>query len=478
MSDRDLVEALRSGDPGAVAVLYDTYAEGIYRYCWTLLRNTDSAQVALRDALIAAEAHAAALSDPDLLRPWLYALARGECLRRRMADLPDAGETLAEAPEITDPDDADLRVVAWNAVQSLPTADRETLELNARHGLPMPHVAAVLGVTARQAETAHEAARDRLRDAITVEFLARKGPYDCPRRARILTGFAGELTAGMREQLVAHVARCETCAPHRNRQVSAAKVYELLPQITLPDVLRVRVLSCFVDPELHLYRRYVARRSEALDAAGFPVAVERGPRKWPRALAGALAAVATLVAIATIFDYFGKEVGGLPGVASVAFPPQGEPPGLTLPWSDRRQVPGSVEVDSTATRPLGVTPATAGQQTPSPQPPVFTPIGGDPEPVPSTPPPTGPDLGDPTLDPVHPVDPVTPPPGKPRPSGKPPVMPSPQPDPTPAPTPTTPTPSPKPSPKPTAKPTGKPTSTATPPATATPTESVSPSVTS
>ncbi|WP_049556600.1 RNA polymerase sigma factor [Nonomuraea sp. SBT364] len=462
MNDRDLVEALRSGDPGAVAVLYDTHAEGIYRYCWTLLRNTDSAQVALRDALIAAEAHAAALSDPALLRPWLYALARGECLRRRMADLPQAGETLAEAPETGDPADADLRVVAWNAVQSLATADRETLELTARHGLAMPHVAAVLGVTVRQAEAAHDAARDRLRDAITVEFLARKGPYDCPRRARILTGFAGELTEDMRGHLVAHLARCETCAPHRTRQVSAAKVYELLPLITLPEVLRVRVLSCFVDPELHLYRRYVARRSEALDAAGFPVAAERRPRTWPRALAGALAAVATLVAIATIFDYFGKEVGGLPGVASVAFPPQGEPPGLTLPWSDRREVPGSMDVDSTATRPLGATPATAsvGEQVASPQPPVFTPIGGEPEP--STPPPTGPDLGDPTLDPVEPVEPS---PVKPRPTGRPSATLSPVPTPTPAPSPTTPTPSPKPT-------------TPPPSPTVTPTQTVSPSATS
>ncbi|MDA0639898.1 RNA polymerase sigma factor, partial [Nonomuraea ferruginea] len=346
MNDRVLVEALRAGDPGALAALYDAHAESVYRYCRCLLRDADSAQVALRDALIAAEAHAGLLADPGMLRPWLYALARSECRRRRIAGPQPAGEALAGAPEPADPADADLRIMAWNAVQSLPAADREVLELDTRHGLSAAGLAAVLGIPARRLDAVREQARDRLRDAVTAEILAMKGPYDCPRRARILTGFAGELTPDMREHLVRHLARCETCSPHRSRQVSAAKVFELLPQVTLPESLRVRVLSCFVDPELFLYRRYVARRSQALDGAGFPLPGDRKPRVWPRAVACTVAAVTTLVAIAGIFEYFGKEVGGLPGVATAAFPPEGKPP--VLPW--RR-----AEADATAGPELGRT---------------------------------------------------------------------------------------------------------------------------
>ncbi|MFD2357381.1 RNA polymerase sigma factor [Nonomuraea ferruginea] len=99
MNDRVLVEALRAGDPGALAALYDAHAESVYRYCRCLLRDADSAQVALRDALIAAEAHAGLLADPGMLRPWLYALARSECRRRRIAGPQPAGEALAGAPE-------------------------------------------------------------------------------------------------------------------------------------------------------------------------------------------------------------------------------------------------------------------------------------------------------------------------------------------------------------------------------------------
>lgn len=354
MNDRVLVEALRARDPGALAALYDTHAESIYRYCWSLLMSADSAQVALRDTLITAEAHVGSLADPDRLSAWLYALARGECMRRRLSVPPGADAALGEAPPLDDPADADLRVMAWNATQSLSAHDREILELSTRHDLSTLDVAAVLGVAPRQIETAQEDARERLRDAITAEVLARKGPYDCPRRARILTGFSGELTQEMRDQLVHHLARCEICAPHRVREVSTAKVFELMPVVTLPETLRVRVMSCFIDPELLPYRRYVARRSAALDAAGFPAAGDRRRRRWPQALAGALAAVATVIAIAAIFHHFGTD-RGLSGIASGAFPATGEPPGVKLPWrSDPQDTPVQVEpiLDSTATHPI------------------------------------------------------------------------------------------------------------------------------
>ncbi|HUR03661.1 MAG TPA: sigma factor-like helix-turn-helix DNA-binding protein [Nonomuraea sp.] len=368
MNDRALVESLRA--PGALAALYDAYAEGIHRYCWSLLLSSDGAQVALRDTMIAAEAHAGSLVDPGRLRPWLYALARAECLRRRMAEPPGADQALAQAPPLDDPADADLRIMAWNAIQSLRPGDREVLELSAAHELSTPELAAVLGTAARHVEAAREEARERLRDAITAEILARKGPYECPRRAGILTGFSGELTAEMRAQLVGHLPRCLTCSPHRTRQVSAAKVFELLPPIPLPESLGVRVMSCFADPELLPYRRYVARRSGALDAAGFPVAAARHSRKWPQALAGAMAAVATVVAIVLIFQQFGRVEGGVPGIASGAFPAPGEPPAIRLPWqSEPREVPISVEpiLDGTVAVPLvaRTTPATSPAQSAS-----------------------------------------------------------------------------------------------------------------
>ncbi|PZG13776.1 hypothetical protein C1J01_28900, partial [Nonomuraea aridisoli] len=384
-----MVEALRARDRAALTALYDTYAESLYRYCWSLLLSADSAQVALRDTLIAAEAHAGALADPGRLRAWLYALARAECLRRRAAAPPGAAEALAQAPPLDDPADADLRVMAWNAVQSLPVADREILELVHRHAVPPAELAQVLAIPARQVEPAMEEALERLHDAITAEILAGKGPYDCPRRARILAGFTGELTQEMREHLVRHLPRCETCAPHRTRQVSAAKVFELLPQVELPESLRIRVMSCFIDPELLPYRRYVARRTSALGAAGFPVPAFPQTRRWPQALAGAVAAVAAVVAIAVIFDQIGRENGGVTGVATAAFPPTGEPPGIRLPWqAEPQDMPLTVVpiLDQTGAKPVGTPPGPSSQ-------PVQGAVPGSARPAPSAGTPTSPGSG-------------------------------------------------------------------------------------
>src|SRR5689334_18886985 len=86
MKDRLLVEALRSGDPAAIGAVYDDRAARLYRYCWFQLHTAGAAAEALRDTLICAEAHIAELRDPDRFTPWLLALARIECRRRRPAE--------------------------------------------------------------------------------------------------------------------------------------------------------------------------------------------------------------------------------------------------------------------------------------------------------------------------------------------------------------------------------------------------------
>jgi DNA-directed RNA polymerase specialized sigma24 family protein len=347
MNDSVLVEALRARDPGALAALYDSYAESIYRYAWALLESSDTAQVALRDTLIAAEAHVHALSDPDRLRYWLYALARGECLRRRSALQPeDGGETVPGGPEVPEPSDGDLRLVAVNAVAALPEGEREILDLLTRHAVPEAELAGVLGITPAQAGRLRQDACERLQEFVTTEILARNPSNDCAGRAAILADLAdpsGTLDEETRERLLQHGELCTRCAPHAERQVSAAKVFNLLPQPALPETLRVRVMSCFIDPELVPYRRYVARRTGLLDPDGFPVRETKGRRRWPQALAGAVAAVAIVVAaIVLVSAMNGAEdplvpsaYGALPlplgstGGATPAADPAVRSPGLT-----------------------------------------------------------------------------------------------------------------------------------------------------
>ncbi|MEZ0077031.1 hypothetical protein [Planotetraspora sp. GP83] len=330
MNDGVLVDALRAREPGALAALYDTYAESVYRYCRAVLGSPDGAQVALRDTLVAAEALVGSLADPGRFRVWLYALAHGECLRRGTpgeSSPVDTEMALAAVPPLADPADAEMRTVAWNAVAALAPEDREVLELTTRHGISGADLGSVLGTGQRYAEALNEAATERLRDAITVEILARREPDECDRLAKILAGLSGELTPEARERVARHLTRCETCSRHRVRQVSQAKVFALLPEVVLPETLRVRVLSCFIDPELVPYRRYVAKRVGPLDASGFPRAGAGMDGRLAQAVAGAVAAVAAVATVALVF----AQLADGPGERVTRFTSEGLPTASEAP---------------------------------------------------------------------------------------------------------------------------------------------------
>src|SRR6266568_1266182 len=111
MNDAQIAAALRARSPGALAELFDAYGDRLFRYCWRMLRNREIAQIALRDTLVVAQAHIARLADPECLGPWLYSLARAECRRRRPVPATEADEPPARPSQ----QDADSRLIAWNA---------------------------------------------------------------------------------------------------------------------------------------------------------------------------------------------------------------------------------------------------------------------------------------------------------------------------------------------------------------------------
>jgi DNA-directed RNA polymerase specialized sigma24 family protein len=314
-----LVEALRARDPGAPAALYDTHGESLFRYCWFILRNRDAAQVALRDTLVLAEAHIRQLRDPDQLRPWLYALARAECLRRQES----AGAAHDAVIARPDQPDADRRLIAWQAVMSLDPAEREALELTIRHGLEPGMAARVMDMSPGALHRALGRSRIHLEQALAGEILARHGVHGCPERAAALRGWVGELTVALRERLVKHATSCQICHRYLPRNVAATKVYSLLPVPVPPQAMRLRVMTCFTDPELVGYRMFVAGKITGFNQSGFPGDAPPTPpparrfraRLWPGP-AAAVVAVAIVVVMLVAIDRFGGFGTTVLGVSS------------------------------------------------------------------------------------------------------------------------------------------------------------------
>jgi hypothetical protein len=216
----------------AAAELLENQADRLFLYCWSVLRSRETAQIALRDTLLAASADA---SDTRL-----YSLARAECGRHRAVPAADADE----APVCLGRNDADNRLVAWNAAMSLEPAEFEALELSTRHTVDLGEV---LGLPAEEAQALLARARQNLERALGAEVLARRG-HPCPDRAEVLAGWSGTMTPELRDRVLAHAIGCEACTEARPRNVSAARVFSLLPAPALSPQARAELLDSLTTP--------------------------------------------------------------------------------------------------------------------------------------------------------------------------------------------------------------------------------------
>lgn len=289
MQDRDLVARIVSGDPEALAAAYDRYGPALYTYCRSMLHDGDEAADALQDTFVVAARKLDGLRDPDRLRPWLYAVARNECLRRLRARGRDVGLDLAG--EVSD-DSVDLeagvrqseiRDLVRSAFGGLNPGDREVLELSLRHELDGAELGAALGVSANHAHAVLSRARTQLETSLGALLVARTGRQECPELAALLEGWDGELTVLMRKRVNRHIENCDICGERRKLLLRPEALLGALPILLLPPHLRSKVMRLVSDtlPEAAAYRDGVVRRAAPFNRAGFPVPVQRPRRPVP-----------------------------------------------------------------------------------------------------------------------------------------------------------------------------------------------------
>ena len=307
----------------AAAEIVDTYGDRLFRYCWSMLRSREMAQIALRDTLLAAQAHIARQTgpqDPESFGPWLYSLARAEIRQHVAVPAADADE----APGPSGGNDSDSRLMAWHAATSLKAGEFEALELASRHDVD-PGL--VLGRPAEEVLALLAQARECLEQALGAEILVSRG-LACPDLAGVLAGWAGPMTARIRNRVLEHAALCQACADMRPRKVSAARVFALLPAPALSPLARAELLDSCAGHRPAPASAQPSRPAPASvqsprpapASAQVPRSAGRRPRRVPRAgllIAGA-GAIASAVMIVSAFALAGS--AGNPATAGEGGP--------------------------------------------------------------------------------------------------------------------------------------------------------------
>ena len=148
--------------------------------------------------------------------------------------------------------------MAWNAVTSMDPAEVEVLDLATRHDVDL---GLVLGLPGQEARALLDRARQDLVRALSAELLVSRGSHACPDRVRVMRGWAGTVTPELRDRVLRHAATCPVCGPNLPRNVSAPRVFALLPEPAPPADARQRVLTFASDPQMAAYREFAVSRA-------------------------------------------------------------------------------------------------------------------------------------------------------------------------------------------------------------------------
>ena len=333
-----MVAAIVAGDPHGIAEAYDRYAMPLYAYCRSLLREPADAADAVQDTFLIATAKLGGLKDPGKLRPWLYAVARNECLRQLRSGLTtsaldQAVNMPAESADVgSAAEQAELRDLVRDALGGLNPAERDVIELSLGHGLQGEELADALGVSRNHAHALLSRARSQLERSLGVLLVARAGRDACAALDAALAGWDGQLTVLVRKRVSRHIERCDVCGERKRRELSPALFAGAVPMVALVPGFREQVLGLCTDhTAVGLARRAnVATRAGTFGPAGFPRPLGLpGASGWPHALRhshAAVAGTATAVAaagISAVLFIGGAQHGQNPGAGARGSPAPG-----------------------------------------------------------------------------------------------------------------------------------------------------------
>jgi len=225
MQDSELAASIVGGEPEALAEAYRKYGDLLWSYCRSMLREEDSASVAVADTFVVAASKLEVLPAQGRLRAWLYAVARIECRRRlrssRSQARPEPGESERLRRAVKQLNTGELRqlhTLLHAAFAGLDRAERDVMQL-VWHGLDLAEIALVLGISRRNAHVLFSRARDQLEVSVGVILMGWSWRGGCHAFEAMLADRSSNLTPDLRARLSRHTARCTVCTERYREQL-------------------------------------------------------------------------------------------------------------------------------------------------------------------------------------------------------------------------------------------------------------------
>ncbi|PRX96362.1 DNA-directed RNA polymerase specialized sigma24 family protein [Allonocardiopsis opalescens] len=436
--DAAAVKELRGGDKSALSRMYDAYAARLHDYAAALLGDYAEAHEVVADTFTIAKIHIHRLAEPARLGPWLYALARAECLHRDADGFTRAPGLPVPSPVRATPPDgvplpaglADLMSMATpsasegaegaaddlrTAMAAATPAEQEAVRLTEVHELGVAELAAVLGVREQLAEQLVDGGNVAFSEVATALLLARAHPGGCPELRELTDPDApGEdwLSPEHRKALARHLDQCVRCWQRRaERRLNADIRQAQPPPVAVPDDLRELVSTTAFGTGRVRYRAELGKRTgPTLGPDGFP-RPRTARRRLPFALAGGAVAAAVAGTVIAVQLAQGASVAPVSEGAS----PQDQVEQVSTAPSPSPSPSPSASEPSAAPSVQVPAPSESAPEIPVYVPPV---VEEEPDTTPTSEPPPDPDP-EPEPEPEVPEDPSGGPTTGPEPSGEP-----------------------------------------------------------
>ena len=180
MDQRELVERAQRGDHDAFAVLAGVFIARLDGAARLILRDQELARDAVQEGFIRAWRNLPTLRDPDRFEGWLRSLVSRSCidaLRRRGRRPIEVELTPIHGPAVADI--ASLiadRELLDQALRGLHPEQRAVIVLHYYLGMPLPDVAAALGIPVGTAKSRHHRSLAAMRLAIDTDADASASP--------------------------------------------------------------------------------------------------------------------------------------------------------------------------------------------------------------------------------------------------------------------------------------------------------------